>query len=382
LGAAVDGLFHFTRWERLDPYLSVGAVLMWYDAKMGDGNQMDAGFRYGGGVMYHFNDEWAIRADFRTGFKSGSQDDIEANSLIDAGLVWTWGARVPPKLIAIGGPQDSDRDGLTDAEEVQIGTDPYDPDTDKDGLLDGEEVHTYKTNPLEPDTDFDGLKDGDEVHKYKTDPLKRDTDNGGVADGHEVLEDNTNPLDPKDDLRLFELYINFDYDKAILKPQYFPQLEIIGKVMKRHPGATARVEGHCDQTKKSSKFYNDRLSQKRAQAVLKHLAEACQIDAKRMDAVGYGFSRPKEKPDLINGNPNNRRVEIYIKGAEGEDAVNPPAAAAAEATAPAAKPAEAAKAAEPPKTEAAAAKPAAADAAAKPAEAKPAEASKVAPENK
>jgi flagellar motor protein MotB len=35
----------------------------------------------------------------------------------------------------------------------------------------------------------------------------------------------------------------------------------------------------------------------------------------RLSAVGYGYSRPKVQPDLVNGNPENRRVEIYIRGA-------------------------------------------------------------------
>jgi outer membrane protein OmpA-like peptidoglycan-associated protein len=364
-GAAFDALLHFTRWERVDPYLTLGAVAMWYDAKMEDGKQLDAGFRYGGGMMYHFNDEWAIRADIRTGFKSGSSDAIQANSLIDAGIVWTWGARIAPEFTAIGGPTDSDHDGLNDADELKWGTDPYDPDTDKDGLTDGEEVHTYHTDPLNPDSDWDGLKDGPEVKTHKTDPLLRDTDHGGVSDGHEVLEDDTDPNNPKDDLRLIELYIQFDYDKAIVKPQYFPQLEIIGKTLTRNSKAVARVEGHCDQIKtkkrESSPRYNMKLSEKRAEAVVDYLVKFCKIEKKRLTPVGYGFTRPKEKPDLLNGNPNNRRVEIYIKGAEGEDAINPPgtgtATAPAEEAAPAAeakpaaaeKPAEPAKAVEAPK---------------------------------
>lgn len=58
---------------------------------------------------------------------------------------------------------DSDADGLTDAEERRLGTDPYDPDTDHDGLGDYQEVYVYGTDPLNPDTDGDGISDGDAV---------------------------------------------------------------------------------------------------------------------------------------------------------------------------------------------------------------------------
>lgn len=98
--------------------------------------------------------------------------------------------------------RDSDNDGLTDAKEEELGTDPYDPDTDDDGLLDGEEVHgfvtslgTFVTDPLDPDTDDDRLLDGEEAKGYRTlqgtfvtDPTGPDTDNDAVTDGNEVLE--------------------------------------------------------------------------------------------------------------------------------------------------------------------------------------------------
>jgi hypothetical protein len=58
---------------------------------------------------------------------------------------------------------DQDSDGLSDAQEAQLGTSPVDPDTDQDGLFDAEEANTYRTNPLNPDTDGDTYLDGAEV---------------------------------------------------------------------------------------------------------------------------------------------------------------------------------------------------------------------------
>lgn len=46
---------------------------------------------------------------------------------------------------------DADGDGLTDAEEEAIGTDPNNPDTDGDGFLDGEEVDCG-SDPLDPNS--------------------------------------------------------------------------------------------------------------------------------------------------------------------------------------------------------------------------------------
>lgn len=81
---------------------------------------------------------------------------------------------------------DSDKDGLSDAEEAVSVTDPTRADTDLDGLSDGEEVLTYKTDPKKTDSDGDGLSDGDEVKKYLTNPSKLDTDGDTYDDGSEV----------------------------------------------------------------------------------------------------------------------------------------------------------------------------------------------------
>lgn len=317
-GLYADGLYHFNRFERFDPYLAAGVGYFGSPSHVFcDGDEASTwGPRVGGGMMYHLNDRWSLRADARA-FMSVEQD-CPFIYTADAGVVYRFGG-AGSSLAGTGAvvsalPKDSDGDGLTDEEEAKLGTDPFNKDTDGDGLTDFEEVKTYLTNPLNPDTDFDGLKDGEEVKSYKTNPLDRDTDKGGVADGHEVIEDHTNPLDPTDDLMLFEVYIQFDYDTTVIKPEYFGQIDQVVRVLSRNPQATAVIEGHADRRQRSSEKYNQDLSERRAQAVQSYMVGKG-IGAGRLSAVGYGFSRPKVQPDLVNGNPENRRVEIYIRGA-------------------------------------------------------------------
>jgi Tol biopolymer transport system component len=57
---------------------------------------------------------------------------------------------------------DADGDGLTNAEEAGLGTDPLNPDTDGDGLSDGFEV-SHGTDPLSSDSDGDGIPDARDV---------------------------------------------------------------------------------------------------------------------------------------------------------------------------------------------------------------------------
>lgn len=60
-------------------------------------------------------------------------------------------------------PADTDADGLSDAEEATLGTNPTLVDSDEDGLSDTEEVRVWRTDPLDADTDNDGFPDGTEV---------------------------------------------------------------------------------------------------------------------------------------------------------------------------------------------------------------------------
>ena len=89
---------------------------------------------------------------------------------------------------------DSDRDGLADRQERELGTDWTKPDTDGDGLKDGDEdinrngiyeATLHETDATNPDTDSDGLSDGMEVRYPGADPTNADTDGDCIPDGIE-----------------------------------------------------------------------------------------------------------------------------------------------------------------------------------------------------
>jgi serine/threonine protein kinase len=81
---------------------------------------------------------------------------------------------------------DDDGDGLSNSQELSLGTDPQVADTDGDGLSDGEETLTWGTNPQNKDHDGDTLSDGDEVLVHGTSPINPDTDGDGTPDGVEI----------------------------------------------------------------------------------------------------------------------------------------------------------------------------------------------------
>lgn len=99
--------------------------------------------------------------------------------------------------------QDSDSDGISDAQEIQLGTNPFQSDTDGDGYLDKQEIdagYDPLVNGGKLDTDRDGLPDPDE-RCWGTDSRNPDTDGDGYLDGQEVIN-GYDPLvpSPKDKL--------------------------------------------------------------------------------------------------------------------------------------------------------------------------------------
>lgn len=111
---------------------------------------------------------------------------------------------------------DTDGDGLTNLEEVTAGTLPRNEDSDGDGLSDGDEVNTHGSNPLLIDSDSDGLTDGDEVATYLTNPAEADSDTGGTDDGREVLINGTDPNDVTDDVPAVAIPLNLNDTNGFL----------------------------------------------------------------------------------------------------------------------------------------------------------------------
>jgi hypothetical protein len=90
------------------------------------------------------------------------------------------GTNCPDPLVA-----DSDGDGLTDGYENTFGPNICNPDVDNDGLPDGAEI-ALGTDVNDPDSDNDGVFDGPEINSYGSDPLDADTDDDDLNDGMEV----------------------------------------------------------------------------------------------------------------------------------------------------------------------------------------------------
>lgn len=300
----------------------------------GDMNSVNVALDLGAGLEFRLSPKVSLLLDARYAHGLG---DVYSNSAVPSaksysisllgGLLFdlfpvseeapvTTAAPEPAKVPST---VDTDGDGLTDADEINIyKTNPYQADSDGDGLTDGEEVLKYKTNPLKADTDEDGLSDGDEVKKYKTNPLDPDTDRGSVKDGVEVFR-GTNPLDPSDDVpRKEELKIDvgkaiilegivFKTGSAEITAASAATLEKAYNTLQQNPDILVEIDGHTDNVGKHA--YNQKLSLARANSVKDYLVQRG-IQESRIATKGYGYDKPIAGNDTPEGRQKNRRIEF------------------------------------------------------------------------
>jgi outer membrane protein OmpA-like peptidoglycan-associated protein len=101
--------------------------------------------------------------------------------------------------------------------------------------------------------------------------------------------------------------INFDFDKATIKPESMGTLKMVIQIMKENPELKFEVGGHTDSD--GDETYNRKLSQQRADAVRNQLI-SMGVDTSRLTAKGYGKTKPISDNSTPEGKANNRRVEF------------------------------------------------------------------------
>jgi len=103
--------------------------------------------------------------------------------------------------------------------------------------------------------------------------------------------------------------VHFDFDKYNIKKLYVPDLEQHVAYLSANPSVPVTVEGHTDSI--GTGRYNQKLSERRANAVRKYLIERG-IASSRIRVVGYGEQRPIADNKTAEGRAINRRAEFEV----------------------------------------------------------------------
>jgi len=236
------------------PYLKLGVGHNRYDYDAGPNDQntdIDAGL----GVRIALVDRLALRAEAKA---IHEVDDSQTHGLFTLGLSYAFGgtskpveAPAPAPAPVVAAPVDSDGDGVYDDKDKCPGT------------------------PRGREVDSDGC----EFVLHKTEEIRLD--------------------------------INFAVDKAVITEAYVGEVEKTAKFLKHYGNVKAEIAGHTDST--GSDAYNQKLSQRRADAVRDMLINRYGIDASRLTAVGYGESKPIASNATADGRAQNRRVVAVMQ---------------------------------------------------------------------
>ena len=108
-----------------------------------------------------------------------------------------------------------------------------------------------------------------------------------------------------------ELDVKFDFDKAQVKEASYGDIKNLADFMSQYPQTSTVVEGHTDSV--GTDAYNQRLSERRAAAVRSVLVDQYGVAGDRVNAVGYGESRPVADNATEAGRAINRRVEAEVE---------------------------------------------------------------------
>ncbi|MDG2125043.1 MAG: OmpA family protein [Verrucomicrobiales bacterium] len=137
----------------------------------------------------------------------------------------------------------------------------------------------------------------------------------GVPEGYASLDELLSYNGPAVDLNkpvMMPTDLLYGYNEVSLRETAKLSLMKLGFLIQKNPDALFIVEGHTDSF--GSSDYNQRLSERRAAAVVEWLVESLKLDPAQMDIRGYGELRPITDPSgTIEEQGLNRRVEIVIK---------------------------------------------------------------------
>ena len=102
----------------------------------------------------------------------------------------------------------------------------------------------------------------------------------------------------------------FDFNKYELKKESQPELDRLAELLKKSSTMKIDISGFADSI--GTKAYNDKLSNKRAEAVANYLIAKSWVDKSRVSVKHFGESNPASSNATAKGRQLNRRVEIKI----------------------------------------------------------------------
>ena len=316
----------FDRNDWLELYLHGGV------GRVSQADQSGMTLNVGPGVNIWFSDQFGLNLN-GTGKWTLNKEEYNSNHFqYSTSLMYRFASR----------DKDDDNDGVRNKMDdcpnvsgvAQNNGCPEEADSDGDGVVDAMDKcpEAYGTDNgcpevlMEADTDGDSVLDSaDKCPKIKGLPTNNgcplpDSDNDGIVDVADkcpnvpgVESNNGCPYEEieigstKTNLNIVSKGILFNSRNSNFRQESYPILIKVVEMMKQHPEAQFKIEGHTDSSGRYDS--NKRLSQTRANAVRNYLISSG-IPSENLIAEGFGETRPVASNLTGEGRRLNRRVEI------------------------------------------------------------------------
>ncbi|SHK18223.1 OmpA-OmpF porin, OOP family [Marinobacter antarcticus] len=309
----VDGTYYFAPQDKAwNPYVSLGLGNADFGVNDASGvrtagtNHDETRVNVGTGVRYNISDSLSLRGDLR---EFHGIDESTFDTQVALGISFAFNRTVASAAPA---PADMDGDGVPDSRDQCPGTPTgatvdstgCEPDADRDGVPDLRDAC--------PDTPSGAVVDmrGCEL----------DSDNDGVVDTQDLCPNTTAGAEVDDTgcegivvktIETFTIEVQFPTNSSVIGHTYDAEISRVADALNDNPGTVVEIAGHADSMGKAS--YNQRLSQRRAEAVAARLTGPLGVDPAKVRARGYGESEPVASNATAAGRAENRRVEARIQ---------------------------------------------------------------------
>ncbi len=288
---ALNGVYEFDKTSFMIPFAKggVGYENMGNADKGQTGNTNSLYIDAGVGAKVPLTKQLALKVEALYMLKPNDYEN-DNNLAVLAGITFAFGQKAQKAA-----PIQEEK-----VEEVQA---VVDGDDDNDGVLNSQDSCLYTVGgvkvdalgcalpvvkKVDNDTDKDGILNKDDICP-------------NTPAGEEVNSDGC-PL-------TLNLDINFENNSADIKAESFPHLEKYATFLMKHTNYSAKIVGYTDS--KGSATYNQKLSQKRAKAVVADLVSRG-VDPKQLSFEGAGEANPIATNDTAEGRAKNRRIEAEL----------------------------------------------------------------------
>lgn len=377
----LEGLYHFTNWGRLQPFVAAGAGAAVFSPDPGS-TTAHALIDYGGGLEYFITDRIAVRGDVRHVI---TFDHTYNNLSYTAGITVLLGGKRAPAVAEVPGPMER---AITGEKPPEVKPQPQaakPPEKPKQVCLELKVNFDFNKADIKPEFESevkkvaDFMKANPEAHgtvvgytdevgpkpynqelaqrraqavkdylvknygiatdrldiegKGKTDFVASNLTEQGRAENRRAVRvfcsTGKEMAPPKPKQVCVGMKVQFDTNSAKIKPEYEPEMKRVADYMKEHPDQVGTIEGYADW--KGPGSYNMKLSQRRADAVRDYMIKRFGIPTDRLKTRAFGEARPVGNNRTAAGRAENRyAVEMFCEPAGGTEApAQSPAAAPA-----------------------------------------------------